>query len=348
MKNWFKSWVQAKPDIRVNFGGKDGDMGGPFVKLKRMAQYFPNYPKDYNLIYGVSGVDFPLDICEQAKRKGVKIVCHLNSCWHPAYAEDWKHKNRFLEGLHNDFADFVVYGSEQAKAGARLYIGDVDRVPSQIIYNAVDLQHYTPAPDVTSRPLTLLASGFHQIRHRLEPLIRALPMLKESFPEVRLIIAGKLKEGEGLWDCGEETVRGLLKEASFDQVEFIPRYTQEEAPKIYQRADVLVHLKHMDWTPNVVAEAMACGLPVVHTGNGGVPEIVKDAGVSLNIPEDWDKTAEADSQAVAKAVEEAYANHEHLSTRAREIAESTFDMDSWAGKHRRIFSDLLGIDSSAL
>ncbi|MEM6884013.1 MAG: glycosyltransferase family 4 protein [Verrucomicrobiota bacterium] len=338
-----KAGIRKRLPIRVNFGGKDGDMGGPFVKLKRMAHYFPNHPKGYNLIYGVSGVDFPLDICKKAKKRGVKIVCHLNSCWHPAYADDWKHKNRFLEGLHNLYADYVVYGSKQAKAGAKRYIGDVDRVPSDIIYNAVDIGHYIPVSVKKDRPLTLLASGFHQIRHRVEPLIRALPLLKKNHPELRLIIAGKLKDGKGIWDCGEETIRGLLQEVAFDQVEFVPSYTQEEAPGIYQRADVLVHLKHMDWTPNVVAEAMACGLPVVHTGNGGVPEIVQESGVSLQIPENWDQVSEADPQAVANAIEQAYAERHELGSKAREIAESTFNMDSWAEKHRRIFSDLLGL-----
>jgi glycosyltransferase involved in cell wall biosynthesis len=332
--------------IRVHHGYRP-EAGGPFVKLERMNRYFPDHPKNYNIIYGVSGTDFPVETLKKARRKSVPIVCHMNSCWHPAYAGDFQAKNERLQILHDEFADFVVYGSRRAMEGARRYFKGVQG-NHEIIYNAVDIDHFRVAESPEEpHPPRILAAGLHQFRHRLEPLIRAMPVIRQSLPDAELWIAGKLVPGEGMWDCGEETIRGLISEVGSDGIRILPPYTQEEAPGLYNRADLLVHLKHMDWTPNVVAEAMACGLPIVHTGNGGVPEIVGDAGVSLDCPEDWDHIQAASPEAVAAGVFQAWEQRDALARLARQRAEEAFDLKDWIAKHRKIFSRLTGAGPSS-
>ncbi|MES2308289.1 MAG: glycosyltransferase family 4 protein [Verrucomicrobiota bacterium] len=334
-------WIKSKmTPIRVHHGYRKDAVGGPFVKLERMNQYFPDWDRYYNIIYSVSGCDFPVDRIERAKKRGVKIVCHCNSCWHPAYAEDWRNKNRFLEPVHNDLADFIVYGSEQARLGASLYLGK-SNAPWEKIYNAVDTDFFVPNPQPMRRPPMIMAAGLQSIRHRLDPLIHAMALIAKELPGARLIIAGKLKAGAGLWDCGPETVAQMIEASGFKDVDFIPQYKQEEAPSIYHRADVLVHLKHMDWTPNVVAEAMACGIPVVHTGNGGVPEIVKDSGISLNVPTDWETIQVPTPEQVADGVVRAYRQREELAKKARSIAVEDYSLSQWAKRHEVIFKNLL-------
>ncbi len=332
---------RSRDAIRVHHGYRN-EVGGPFVKLERMNRFFPNHPRDYNLVYGVSGTNLPQKVLERATRKGIPVVCHMNSCWHPAYADDFNEKNRLLQVLHNQYADFVVYGSRQAMQGAERYLGPLHS-EYEIIYNAVDTEHFSPAPDpepVTTRP-SILATGLHQFRHRLEPLIQAMPLIARDIPDVELVIAGRLVPGEGIFDCGSDTIHSLIKQSGFSRVRMIDSYSQQEAPEIYRAASVLVHLKHMDWTPNVVAEAMACGVPVVHTGNGGVPEIVDDAGVSLEIETDWDQIRVASPAAVAVAVVAALKQQNTLSLRARQIAEEKFDLSQWIDRHRKIFTSLL-------
>ena len=46
--------------------------------------------------------------------------------------------------------------------------------------------------------------------------------------------------------------------------------------KFYQWADVFLHTSDFEGTPNVVMEAMACGLPIVTTNVGDTQELVDD------------------------------------------------------------------------
>jgi glycosyltransferase involved in cell wall biosynthesis len=63
---------------------------------------------------------------------------------------------------------------------------------------------------------------------------------------------------------------GILK----DQVEFLG-LVADPIP-LYQTADIFVLTSDWEGTPNVVMEAMACGLVVVATRVGGVPELIED------------------------------------------------------------------------
>ena len=67
-----------------------------------------------------------------------------------------------------------------------------------------------------------------------------------------------------------------------ERVEFLGPYSQLEAPHILRRGHVLLHTKYNDPCPTAVIEAMACGVPVVYSSSGGVPELVgQEAGIGV-------------------------------------------------------------------
>lgn len=112
---------------------------------------------------------------------------------------------------------------------------------------------------------------------------------------------------------------------------------------IYQRADAYIMTKYLDPCPNTVIEAMACGLPVLYSASGGVPEQVgPDAGVGMPVPESWDDVVHTPSpEAIGAGMVEIAGKAVSMGLAARRRAESEFEIVHWIERHRQIFQRLL-------
>jgi glycosyltransferase involved in cell wall biosynthesis len=109
-----------------------------------------------------------------------------------------------------------------------------------------------------------------------------------------------------------------------------------------QASHVLLHLKYADPCPTAVIEALACGVPVVGSRTGGMPELVgTDGGELLEVPVSWEARHYPSASEVADAVERIMAQRAARSAAARARAEKMFDHRSWVARHHEIFVRLL-------
>jgi glycosyltransferase involved in cell wall biosynthesis len=193
-----------------------------------------------------------------------------------------------------------------------------------------------------SRRLTLLLAGTQDLMYKVTLALEAVALLVARGIDVRLIVTGRLR-----WMADEaEAARVAERHARgcgvADRVSFVGPYAQVDAPSIYQRADILLHPKYNDPCPGVVLEAMACGLPIVYSKSGGVPELVgDDAGVGIPAPESWDLEYPPPAARLADAVLEAHERHAGMSAAARQRAVDRFDLRPWIDRHRSVFESLL-------
>ncbi len=140
------------------------------------------------------------------------------------------------------------------------------------IPNGVDLEKFSPAPREEARQLLGLPTGRRIILAvgRLEPvkgydlLLQALPLLQG---DVDLVFAGDGSQRKGL-----ERLAGALGIAGC--VHFAGTVPHERLAVYYRAADVLAISSHSEGWPTIIFEAMACGLPVVASAVGGIPEIL--------------------------------------------------------------------------
>lgn len=314
---------------------------GGSVKLTYLAEAIPHQFPSANLLYAVSSVGHTLQekILAHAQRKGLKIIYNQNGVAFPAWdGANYKVTNLVLEALIG-YADFIVYQSQFCKDSAERYISPPD-VPNEIIYNPVDTQLFLPdAYSTQPDTLTILLGGNQYEQYRLELALKTLKAIHRDVPNAQLIVTGKL------WTPyyeAEAWTKKVLREMNLvDYVTFTGTYTQSEAPALYSRAHLLLHTKYADPSPGLVLEALALGTPVVHLNNGGVPELVGDAGIGVHVEHDWERTNLPDPQTLADAIIQVYSRRAEYSQKARQRAVEKFSLEKFLARHKEIFEKLL-------
>jgi glycosyltransferase involved in cell wall biosynthesis len=130
---------------------------------------------------------------------------------------------------------------------------------------------------LTDRHLVLSVGRFVPIKN-VALLIDALARMRQVDSSAHLLLVG---EGPDQRALEQQAARlGLAGAVTF--AGYVP---QDRMAPYYRAADVFALPSEFDNSPNVVLEAMACGLPVVATDVGGVADyVVGDRGGSL-VPE---------------------------------------------------------------
>lgn len=332
-------------EVRVSYGqvlspAAGTAVRGGRVKLLHLQEAFPESPDAFNVLYLVSSAQPPYadELARWARRRGIKVVWNQDGVAYPAWA------GRHAAGLNATMraamrqAHHVLYQSEFCRASAGRFLGE-PTAPAEVLPNCVDTGWFHPAPaPLPAAPWTLLAAGSHQHRARVVRAIEIAVELRRRGRDVRLVVAGPLDWDDAAADLAR-AVRDLGAEAF---VETLPPYTQREAPAIFRRAHLLLHLKYKDPCPTVVIEALASGVPVVGSRSGGLPELVGDeAGVLLDVPDSWDEIHVPGAGVAADAVARVMQDHGRWREAARRRAEQRFARDAWVARHRTIFGGLL-------
>lgn len=313
-------------DVVPSFGDP---VAGGTAKFQRLASRFPNHPADFTLLY-LGSTWFPRDLrplLALARRRRAPIVLNQNGVaypgWAGAEAEELNARNRRALAA----AAHVLYQSEFCKSSADELVGE-PQGSWEVLYNAVDVDHFTPAAAPPTGAPVLLLGGDQTQAYRLELALRTLALL----PDARLLVSGRLVSDPAT----------LLRELGIgERVEFTGRYAQRDAPALFRRAHLLLHTKVLDPCPSLVIEAMACGLPVVYPASGGTVELVGDeAGVGVPHPVDWARDEPPAPEALADAVTRVLAERERYAEAARRRAVERFALRPWLDRHAGLFAEL--------
>jgi glycosyltransferase involved in cell wall biosynthesis len=144
---------------------------------------------------------------------------------------------------------------------------------------------------------------------------------------------------------GQEQVNGDIEQlhaeigaAGLDRlIHILPAVTGEEKIGLFRSADIFVYPSHHEGMPMAVIEAMACGLPIIATQVGGLPDLV-DPGVNgLLVP-----AGEPDQLAIAI---EQLVNHpqmrDSMEKESLRLAQEDFDIERLVVRLMAIYQALL-------
>lgn len=172
--------------------------------------------------------------------------------------------------------DLFLACTERAAAALELEGADPARI--RVAAPGVDLSRFTPANPPEG--LVLLSAGRLEWEKGHQDVLRALALVQEA----RAVIIGRgPEEGRLRRYAAEIGVAG--------RVEFQPFVPYEEMPAVYAGASclVLASLPTVHWEEQfgmVLAEAMACGLPIVASSSGAIPEVAGPQAAYF-APGDW-------------------------------------------------------------
>ncbi|HEY6508269.1 MAG TPA: glycosyltransferase family 4 protein [Vicinamibacterales bacterium] len=203
----------------------------------------------------------------------------------------------------------VIANSASVAEQTRRLLGS--NVTVRTVHNAVDLERFNPhGPrldlDALSR-LPALAPGGLRIGlvgtfargKGHDVFLRALSRVRSDVPIRAYVIGGPIYETHGS-QFSEAELRGLAASAGVgDTVGFTGRV--EDVPAALRALDIVVHAS-VEPEPFglVIAEAMACGRPLVVSRAGGAAEIAQ-AGALFHDPGDADGLADRLSQLAVDA-----------------------------------------------
>lgn len=156
-----------------------------------------------------------------------------------------------------------------------------------VIRNGVDTALFSPKDENRDGPVKVLFAGNPTRRKGAEHL----SALAEALPNgvVMQVTSGLRRSVAG----GDSRFRGNDGKNKSGGIEVIPRRGHDEMPEVYRGADILFFPTRREGFGLVVAEAMACGLPVVATNCSSMPELVDHGrGGFLFAPNDRDEMLE--------------------------------------------------------
>jgi glycogen(starch) synthase len=190
----------------------------------------------------------------------------------------------------------------------------------ELIYNPIDTNRFRPCQEKNKKNDTvrLLFIGGFTDRKGVHILAQAIPLIVKELDFVEFTIIGSDSAGiDGFSSMKDYMLDIFKRESVLDRVTISGFVPYETLPNVYRTADISVVPSLYDNSPYACLEAMACGLPVIGTSAGGMPEYIDDGvsgviispgdvsalvGAIISLAEDKIKMKEYGSKARKKAL----------------------------------------------
>lgn len=188
-------------------------------------------------------------------------------------------ENRYQERV---VRDVDVYGC-LSKFAVRTLAEDYGRTGT-LIPGGVDVERFVPTSGRAPTPTLLFSGTLDEPRKGVATLLRALALVAEAEPDVRL------------WLSGPGDARPLLAaapDASRVRTDVLPLGRAESQSERYGRAWATVLASTYEAFGLALLESLACGTPVVASTHASLPELVTPGTGTLCRPDDARSLADA-------------------------------------------------------
>lgn len=323
-----------RPDVTLHALGKPPGLGlGAHLDFWRlMRKLRPTVLHTYNLA--------ALEYAFTASMAGVPVRIHAEHGRDAGDPHGLNPKHNFLRRRIAPFVDRFIPVSEDLNR----WLGEVVRIaPAKTLFikNGVDTDRYapggTPAADSPWQRDDIVIGTVARVQdvknHRL--LVEALARLRTQLRDTAPALAARIK----LSIVGDgpllPAVRRQVQDLGLQDAVWLPG-ARADVQALLQTFDVFALPSLAEGTPVSMLEAMACGLPVVASRVGGIPEVVDDGVQGILV-------AVGDVEALAQAIIQ-YAQDPGLRARhgraARTRVEERFSMRAMLAAYGDLYAGL--------
>ncbi|WP_206830432.1 N-acetyl-alpha-D-glucosaminyl L-malate synthase BshA [Alicyclobacillus fructus] len=279
----------------------------------------------------------PFAVCahlaREMARHPIRVVTTLHGTDITVLAQDQSLKSIIKLGMERSDAVTAVSQS-LVRDTARLF--ETDK-PIRCIYNFVDPDVFRPgcggelkrhfAPN--GERVLLHISNFRPVK-RLRDVIAIFERVAQRIPAKLLLV------GEGP-DLG--VAKRQVEEAGLaDRVHFLGR--QDEVAPLFAAADLFLLPSESESFGLVALEAMACGVPVVGSTAGGIPEVVEHGVTGYLAP--VGRVDEMAELACRILLDEA--TYRAFSVQARERAVREFHVDQKVSEYEALYREVMAAE----
>lgn len=298
-----------------------GGFAEPYTFGRRAVKYLKQHGHNYDLVHDNQSLSFGM---LQLQDMGIPLVTTLH---HPITndlrialkaARSWHERllirrwhsflnmqKKVVKKLHN-----IVTVSDCSRQDIAADFG-IQPAGISLVHNGIDTDEFRPLPDIERRPRMLMATASADAPLKgLRYLLKAYARLLNTYPDLELLLVSKPQPGG-------KTERLVKSLGIADKVKFVSGITTEQMVRYYAQATIAVIPSVYEGFGLPAGEAMACGVPVVSSDGGALPEVVGDAGVIVPA-----KSVKALEKAIADLLEDPERQAElSLAGRARILEE---------------------------
>lgn len=264
-----------------------GGFAEPYTFGRRAVRYLRRHRQDYDLIHDNQSLSYGM---VQLQAMGLPLVTTVH---HPitsdlrialSAAPRWHQRlmirrwhsflrmqRKVIKQLHH-----VVTVSDYSRQDIARDFG-LQPAGIALVHNGIDTEEFRPLPGVTRNPLRIMATAsadapLKGLRYLLQAFARLLP----RYPDLELLLVSKPQPGG-------RTERLIERLGIAANIRFVSGISTAEMVRYYAEASIAVVPSIYEGFGLPAGEAMACGVPVVSTDGGALPEVVGDAGIVVPV-----------------------------------------------------------------
>ncbi len=258
-----------------------GGFGEPYCFGRRLTRYFKKHQPQYDIVHDNQSLCYGL---LKLQNRGENIVATVH---HPItrdrdialQAATTKGQKWLINRWYNFLVmqkdvvqklNHVVTVSKQSQQDiAEAFERSIEKIV--VIPNGIDTDIFKPQPQIKRKQWQLVTTASSdQPLKGLSVLLNALAILRIESPQLKLVVIGKLKP-EGA------TEKELNSLQLMGAVEFKSGISTPELVAVYAESTLAIVPSLYEGFGLPAAEALACGIPLICSDGGALPEVVGDA-----------------------------------------------------------------------